>query len=72
MGNEMECHSVKVIVTENRGRGLAAARNVFKGEELLVEPAAVVGPVQSDEICCVSCSRDISGKSFARTLVRWQ
>lgn len=60
----MECPNVKLIVTENRGRGLAATRNVSKGEELMVEPAAVVGPVQSDEICCVMCSRGICGKGF--------
>ena len=53
----MECQGVKLIVTESRGRGLAAARSVSRGQELLVEPAAVVGPVQSDEICCVSCFR---------------
>ena len=58
----MESQRVRVIATENRGRGLAANRNVSKGEELLVEPAAVVGPVQSDEICCGSCFRDIFGK----------
>ena len=60
----MEDPRVKVIVTENRGRGLAAARSVASGEELLVESAAVVGPVQSDEICCVSCSRDFFGEGL--------
>ena len=49
--------AVRVIASEGRGRGLAAARGVSKGEEILVEPAAVVGPVQADEVCCVACSR---------------
>ena len=61
----MECQGVRVIVTESRGRGLAAARSVARGEELLVEPAAVAGPVQSDEICCVSCFRYIFRKIFS-------
>ena len=50
--------AVRVIASEARGgRGLAAARGFSKGEEILVEPAAVVGPAQADGDCCVACSR---------------